>query len=290
MMIKGKTQTVGIFGFPVKHSFSPPMHNAAFEKLGLDFVYLPFCVEPDNLPTAVKAIKALSITGVNITVPHKQKVLEFLDKVDSVAEMIGAVNTIHNQQGKLVGYNTDGTGFINSLREEGQFISRGKSAFLIGAGGAGHALALMLAKEGIEKLYITDIIREKSQVLFNRIKKYFNKCEAEIVDFKEENFSGKIAEVDILLNATPAGMHEGDSSVVKESNLRKDLFVYDVIYNRETALLRSAKQIGAKTLGGLGMLLNQGALAFKIWTGKEAPKELMKEILQKQIHNGSRRL
>ena len=285
MLIKGKTQTVGIFGFPVEHSFSPSMHNAAFEKLGLDFVYLPFCVRPDDLPAAVKAIKALSITGVNITVPHKQNVLGFLDKVDSVAEMIGAVNTIHCQQGELVGYNTDGTGFINSLKEEGQFIPLGKTAFLIGAGGAGHALALMLAEEGIKKLYLTDIIREKSQVLFNRIKKYFNSCTVEIVDFKEECFSEKIAEVDILLNATPTGMHEGDSSVIKENNLRKDLFVYDVVYNRETALLKSAKQKGAKTLGGLGMLLNQGALAFKIWTGKEAPKELMKEVLQKQINN-----
>lgn len=287
MTIKGKTQTVGIFGFPVKHSFSPPMHNAAFEKLGLDFVYLPFCVEPDNLPAAVKAIKALSITGVNITVPHKQKVIEFLDKIDPVAEMIGAVNTVHNEQGKLVGYNTDGIGFINSLREEGQFISRGKSAFLIGAGGAGHALALMLAKEGIERLYLTDVIGEKSHVLFNRIRKYFNTCSVEIVDFDEKYFSARIAEVDILLNATPIGMNDGDSALVKKDNLRKDLFVYDVVYNRETALLKSAKDKGAKTLGGLGMLLNQGALAFKIWTGKEAPKELMKKILQKQIHRNT---
>lgn len=283
MEITGKTKIVGIFGFPVSHSFSPLIHNTAIQELGLDFAYVPFCVKPDNLREACRAIRALDIVGVNVTVPHKQKIMEFLDKIDPIAEMIGAVNTIYNNKGELVGYNTDGVGFINSLKKEGLFDPLGKCAFLIGGGGAGHALAVMLAKEGIKKLLLSDIEPGKSQVLFNRIRKYFNKCEVKVVDFKEKNLCEEMPKVNILLNATPVGMKEGDLSIVRKESLREDLFVYDVVYNRETSLLKCAKQVGAKTMGGLGMLLNQGVLSFKIWTGKDAPIEVMREVLKRQI-------
>ncbi len=285
MVINGKTQIVGIFGFPVRHTFSPLMHNAAFQKRGLNVVYLPFCVKPDDLKKACESIKALGMVGVNITIPHKQKVMDFLDKIDSLAEMIGAVNTVYNDNGKLIGYNTDGQGFINSLTKEGKFVPLGKTAFLIGAGGAGHALAIMLAKEGIKKIFLCDIEIQKSKILHERIKKYFNECEVELVDFEKTRIADKISKADILLNTTPLGMKESDAAIVKKELLRKDMFVYDVVYNRKTALLNDADRIGARTLGGLGMLLNQGALAFKIWTGKDAPVEVMEDVLKSQIVN-----
>ncbi len=279
MMITGKTKIVGLFGYPVEHTLSPYMHNAAFELLGLDYCYIPFNVHPDNLRTAAAAIKILNIGGVNITIPHKEAIIPYLDELDREAELIGAVNTILNKDGKLIGYNTDGKGFVKSLKEKSGIVPKGKSVIIIGAGGAARAIAFSLALEGAEKLLINDIVGEKAKELSCAVSTKTSTEAIYIKDLKEG-----IGEVDILINATPLGMRKEDPLPVLPELLSQGLFVYDIVYNPpETSLLKEAKKRGAKTLGGLGMLLHQGMLSFKIWTGKEPPIDVMRKALESKI-------
>jgi shikimate dehydrogenase len=279
MMITGKTKIVGLFGYPVEHTLSPFMHNAAFESTGLDYCYLPFSVRPEDLNISVGAIKALNIRGVNITIPHKETIIPYLDELDREAELIGAVNTVLNKDGRLIGYNTDGKGFVRSLREEGGIDPEGKKIMIIGAGGAARAIAFTLALEGVGKIFINDIIENKAKELSSAIS---NKISAEAIYIKDPKEG--IGEVDILINATPLGMKKEDPLPVLPELLSQGLFVYDIVYNPpETSLLKEAKKRGAKTLGGLGMLLYQGALSFKIWTGVEPPIDVMKKALENKI-------
>ncbi len=279
MLISGKTKIVGIFGYPIEHTLSPLMHNAAFKKLNLDYVYLPFSVEPAELKKAVESLRSLNIIGVNITIPYKEKVMKYLDEIDKDACLIGAVNTIHNINGLLKGYNTDGEGFISSLVNEARLNLDGKKVLLIGAGGVGKAIAIKLAEKGVERIVITDKIIEKARKLVKHVVHTISDCCVYSLDFNETKVAREISEADILINATPVGMHKNDPYVVNPKLVRKNLFVYDVIYNRNTELLNSAKKIGAKNLGGLGMLLYQGAISFEIWTGKKAPIDTMRKAI-----------
>ena len=279
MLISGKTKIVGIFGYPIEHTLSPLMHNAAFNKLNLDYIYLPFSVEPSELKKAVESLRSLNITGVNITIPHKEKVMKYLDEIDKDACLIGAVNTINNVNGLLKGYNTDGEGFISSLLNEARLKLAGKRVLLIGAGGVGKAIAIKLAEKSVERIVITDKIIEKARKLVRHVVNNISDCYAYSVDFNETKVADEISEADILVNATPLGMHKTDPYVVNPKLLRKDLFVYDVIYNRNTELLNTAKKVGAKNLSGLGMLLYQGAISFEIWTGKKAPIYTMRRVI-----------
>mgnify|MGYP001558976632 FL=1 len=279
MMITGKTKIIGIFGYPVEHTLSPYMHNAAFEAMGLDYCYIPFRVRPENLKTAINSIKALSLQGVNITIPHKEAIIPYLDELDREAELIGAVNTVLNKEKRLIGYNTDGRGFVRSLREDGRIDPRGKKIMIIGAGGAARAIAFTLAIEGAGKIFIKDIIEEKAKELSSAIS---NKIYAEAIYIKD--LKDRIGDVDILINATPLGMKKEDPLPVLPELLSQGLIVYDIVYNPpETPLLKEAKKRGAKTLGGLGMLLYQGALSFKIWTGQEPPVDVMRKELENKI-------
>lgn len=278
-MITGMTKIVGIFGYPIEHTLSPFMHNAAFEALGLDYCYIPFSVHPDNLRSAAAAIKVLNIVGVNITIPHKEAIIPYLDGLDREAELIGAVNTILNKDGKLIGYNTDGRGFIKSLKEEGGVNPKGESVMIIGAGGAARAIAFSLAIERVDKIFINDIISEKAKELSCAVSTKTSTESIHIKDLKEG-----IDEVDILINATPLGMKKEDPLPIATELLSKGLFVYDIVYNPpETPLIKEAKKRGAKTLGGLGMLLYQGALSFNIWTGQEPPVDVMRKAIENKI-------
>lgn len=278
-MITGKTKILGIFGYPVEHTLSPFMHNAAFEALGLNYCYIPLSVSPENLKIAVTSLKALNIVGVNITIPHKEAIIPFLDELDGEAELIGAVNTVLNKEGRLIGYNTDGRGFVSSLREDGKIDPRGKKIIIIGAGGAARAIAFSLALEGAEKIFINDIIGEKAKELSCVLSTKTSTEAIYLKDLKEG-----IGEADILINATPLGMKKEDPLPIPPELLSKGLFVYDIVYNLpETSLLKEAKKRGANTLGGLGMLLYQGALSFKIWTGKEPPIDVMRKALEGKI-------
>lgn len=275
-MISGQTKITGIFGFPIAHTLSPAMHNAAFNALKLDFVYLPFEVQPRDLSKTVEAIRCLGLRGVNVTIPHKKNVMRFLDKIDPLARRIGSVNTIVNKNGFLTGYNTDGSGFLKDIIEKG-FNPKGKTALLLGAGGAGYALAAILSINGAKKIYITDYQTSRATELSKRTPR----SHVIPLDTWKEN----IPDSDILINATPAGMHSGDPLIVKSSELGKNIFVYDLIYHRRTELLHAAAKAGLAHSNGLGMLLNQGSLAFELWTEKRAPTEVMRRALLKALKN-----
>jgi shikimate dehydrogenase len=279
MIITGKTKIVGLFGYPVEHTLSPYMHNAAFEALGLDYCYLPLRVEPKDLKEAVTAIKALNLRGVNVTIPHKEAAIPYLDELDREAALIGAVNTILYAGGRLIGYNTDGRGFVRSLKEKGGIDPKGKRIMVLGAGGAARAIAFSLALEGVEKIFITDIIDKKAIELSSAVS---NKTSTETIYIKD--LKEHIGEVDILINATPMGMKKEDPLPISPELLSERLLVYDMVYNPpKTPLLSEAKARGAKVLGGIGMLLYQGALSFKIWTGQEPPIDVMKKAIENRI-------
>ena len=278
--IKGTTKIVGIIGYPVKHTLSPLMHNSAFRHAGLDYVYIPMEVQPADLKRAVQSMKWLNITGINVTVPYKEEVLSYLDEILTDAGTIGAVNTIHNSNGRLLGYNTDGEGFIASLKNEGKVKTEGKRVVLFGAGGAGRAIGIKLAGAGISAIHIYDIDLIKLEALTKHIKKTYpksNVCAIQARELKEV-----VRNADVLINATPIGMRRGDPCVVEPELLHKKLFVFDVVYNNETKLLKEARKRGIKAINGLGMLVHQGALSFKIWTGREAPFEIMKKAVMKR--------
>lgn len=281
MKLSGSTKIVGLIGYPVEHSKSPVMHNAAFDSLGLDFMYLLFSVRPPYLKEAVMGLRALNIVGANITIPYKEEVMKYLDDITAEAKLIGAVNTIHIQDGKLIGYNTDGQGFITSLLTDGRVKLEGQKVLLIGAGGAGKAVAVKLAERGVERLVITDKIEEKAKALVGRLQENIPDCPVYAMPPGDKEFAKTLFGSTLLINATPVGMKEGDPPIIDPEYLHKGLFVYDVIYNRETPLIEAAKKRGLRTLDGMGMLIHQGAASFEIWTGQKAPIEVMRNrILQ----------
>ncbi|MFH1283046.1 MAG: shikimate dehydrogenase [bacterium] len=278
MNINGKTKVVGIIGSPIEHTLSPRMHNAAFSKLGLDWLYVPFHVSSDGLSKAIMGMRAFGLRGLNVTVPHKESVMEFLDEFDADAKKIGAVNTIANKNNKLIGYNTDCYGFVTSSEKEGSFKAKGKKAVLIGAGGAAKAIAVGLAQQGVQKITIFDIVKFKAEILSEKIKKEFG-CAVNYFEIGETtSLFWVIKEADILINATPVGMKPADKLVVPPGSLHQGLFVYDVIY-KDTPLIKLAKKKKLKHVNGFGMLLYQAAKSLEIWTGKKAPVDVMKKQL-----------
>jgi shikimate dehydrogenase len=273
MDVSGKTKTVGIFGYPVEHTLSPMMHNTAFKALGIDMCYSAFSVAPEHLPDAIKAIKALHFLGVNITVPHKEKVIPLLDKIDSEASFINAVNTIVNKHGKLTGYNTDGRGFMKSLSEKGISVT-GKNIFVAGAGGASRAISYYLSEKA-SKLFLYDINQPKAKKLVNDLGK-IRKNVFLIKNIKD------LDKPYVIINATPLGLRPADPLPVSPDFITSDMVVYDLIY-RNTKFLQEAKKKGAKTIDGSGMLLWQGVLAFEMWTGVKAPVDIMRKALMAGI-------
>lgn len=269
MKISGKTKVVGLFGYPVEHSLSPAMHNAAFEHLNLDYCYVTFSVRPELLEHAVKGIGALNLRGVNVTVPHKEKVIPFLDRVNEEASFIGAVNTILNSDGALVGFNTDGRGFMESLAEAGIALS-GKTVLVIGAGGACRAISYYLSQKAAS-LLIFDIDGNKVSGLVGDLSAIRSNVSRA---WNLESLHG----ADIVINASPLGMKDNDPPPLNLSLITGKITVCDLIY-KETPLLRAASEKGCKTMNGLGMLLHQGVLAFEIWTGIKPPVKIMRAAI-----------
>jgi len=280
MKINGKTKLYGIIGWPVEHTFSPSMHNAAFAALRINAAYVPFAVKPARLKDAVLSLKALNISGANVTVPHKQEVIKFLDKIDPLAKSVGSVNTIKNQNGILAGYNTDGIGFIKDIRRLG-FNPRGKTALVVGSGGAGRAVVEALSWAGAKKIFVTDKFEPLSKALAAKAKN------AVFVPFK--TWADKVEISDILVNATPVGMRKNDPPILGTTFPKKGLFVYDLVYNRKTKLVRDAKKAGLKAYSGIGMLLNQGTAAFEIWTSIKAPVKIMERALKNSVKKSLKR-
>ena len=281
MKIKGSTNIVGLIGHPVEHSFSPPMHNAAFDALGLDYAYVAFDVNPSNLKSAIDGAKSLNIQGFNVTFPHKIEVMKYLDELDDVANLIGAVNTIDFKN--LKGYNTDGIGAIKAIEEVTKV--KDKDVVVAGAGGASRAISFYLAKYGVQSLTILNRNEQKAQNLANDVsesKLIDNVCYDSITEIE-----GYVKNSDILIDTTPLGMdpHIDDEPVVKAEDMHEDLVVFDAVYNpNETVLLKEAIKAGAKPVYGIKMLLYQGAESFEIWTGKKAPIDVMEKALKETLN------
>ena len=281
MNITGSTNIVGLIGNPVEHSFSPQMHNAAFKALNLDYAYVAFDVNPANLKTAVSGAKSLNIKGFNVTIPHKINVINYLNTLDDIAKLIGAVNTIDFKN--LKGYNTDGIGAIKAIEEIDSV--KNKNIVIAGAGGASRAISFYLAKYGADKITILNRNIDKAKNLANDI---LNSNLIE--DIKTDSISqinDYLNDSDILINTTPVGMSPNinDKPIATADNMHDDLIVFDAVYNpNETVLLKEAIKANAKPVYGIKMLLYQGAESFKIWTGQNPPIDVMEEILIKTLN------
>lgn len=283
--IDGHTILIGLMATPIRHSMSPTMHNNVFAKLGLNYAYLAFEVGNDRLEKAIEAIRTLDMRGSNISMPNKQKVIPYLDQLDKSAQLCDAVNTIVNDDGKLTGYTTDGIGFMKSLTDEGLDI-RGKKMTLVGAGGAGTPIAIQAALDGVKEI-----------ALFNRDDSQWAQAEKNVKTINQETdchatlhhlenqteLKEAIAASDIYVDATGCGMKPlEDVAVVNDPSwFHQDMIVFDTVYApRETKLMRIAKQGGVKhVFNGLGMMLEQGAAAFKLWTGKDMPVAYIRQLL-----------
>jgi len=277
-LISGKTQVCGIIGDPIGHSMSPAIHNAAFAKMGIDYMYVPFRVRQEELGKAIEGVRALNIRGLNVTIPHKVAVIPFLDELDPLAERIGAVNTIVNDDGVLTGYNTDATGSLQTLLERG-VEPRGKNTVILGAGGVSRAVSFILAERGAHLVILNRRLElDWAEELASRISQVF-KQEVEALELNKENLAKVLDKADIVVNATSVGMSPNiDETPVSPDLLKPSLIVFDIVYNPiKTRLLREAEAAGAKTISGVDMLVWQGALAFELWTGLKAPVKLMRE-------------
>ena len=280
-MISGRTMVFGLFGYPVEHSFSPGMHNAAFQKLGMDACYVPYAVPPGRLKEAVRAIVPLGMRGLNITVPHKEKVIPFLDDVTEDARLIGAVNTIEVRGERLVGHNTDGRGFLRSLREETNFRPKGRRVLIVGAGGAARAIAFNLALAGTEEVLLSDVDAAKARRLARDLQKA---TVVRSVAVRHGDLRIHARNAHCIINATPLGLHKDDPLPLPRNLILDDHLVCDLVYNPPlTPLLKAARARGARTLSGIGMLFYQGVIAFEVWTGRKAPLSVMRKALVGQM-------
>ena len=281
MKIKGSTNIVGLIGHPVEHSFSPPMHNAAFKALGMEYAYVAFDVNPNDLKSAIDGANALNIKGFNVTIPHKIEVMKYLKELDEVASLIGAVNTIDFKN--LKGYNTDGIGAIKAIEEVTSV--KDKNVVVAGAGGASRAISFYLAKYGVESLTILNRNVDKAQALAEDVLK------SDLIGNVNAGSISKIntflKDADILVDTTPLGMdpHIDDEPIATAEDMHEDLVVFDAVYNpNETVLLKEAIKAGAKPVYGIKMLLYQGAESFKIWTGVDAPIDVMEKALRDTLN------
>ncbi|AGX41717.1 shikimate dehydrogenase [Clostridium saccharobutylicum] len=281
--ITGYTTLIGLLATPIKHTSSPKMHNEAFQYLGLDYAYLAFEVGNDGLEAAVNGLKSMQARGCNVSMPNKTVIHKYLDKLSPAAELTGAVNTVINDNGVLTGTITDGVGYMRSLKERG-FDVIGKKMTIVGAGGAATAIEVQAALDGVKELSIFNRKDEFYERAVETVKKINEKtnCKATLYDLDDkETLRREIADSFIFTNATGVGMKPllGQTYIEKDM-LRPDLIVSDVVYApTKTRLLEIAEEVGCPTINGLGMMLFQGAEAFKLWTGQEMPIEHMKEFL-----------
>jgi len=282
MVISGNARVCAIIGDPVEHSLSPVMHNAAFKKLGLDLVYMAFTVTPKELKIAISDARVMGLKGLNVTMPHKNAVMSYLDDVDQMARNIGAVNTILSHDGRLIGYNTDGNGAIIAMQEN-KIFPKGKKLIILGAGGAAKAIAYQAAQD-VEELVILNRTPEKARKIAESLRRNYDK-KVKIGKLSSTVLKEELKTADILINATSVGMYPNiDRSPVPSDFLSPDLSVMDIVYNPiTTKLLNDAISIGAKVVSGIEMLIYQGSLAFEIWTNCLAPVEVMRNAVLNQI-------
>lgn len=278
----------GLVGHPVRHSLSPAMQNAAFREIGIDAEYLLHDIRPENLVSFLENLRSSKIAGLNVTIPHKIKTKEYLEhkgSLDENARKLGAVNTIKVTPDGLCGFNTDGPGFYRSLVEDLACESEGKTIFILGAGGASHAIALYLG-DGPRHIFVSDIDKEKAGALKEHYAKFYKRDKFEIIAPKD--YPQVMKKAHLIINATPIGMKVEDPSPIDTGLLRPGQYVYDLVYNRPmTQLVKSARIAKCHATTGLGMLLYQGAIAFEIWAKKPAPIAVMKKALREALKSQS---
>lgn len=280
------TKRLGIIGYPLGHSLSPRFQQAALDALGLDVRYEAWETPPDALAECIASLRSPDCLGANVTVPHKETVLPLLDSVDEEAALIGAVNTIVHRNGRLVGYNTDGRGFIQALDKVG-FDPRGAGVLLLGAGGAARAVAFALARHGALAIYIANRTVERARRLAREVNDV--SLVATGLPLTDDSLEAVWGAYELVVNTTTVGMrHTEDetASPLPRRFLSRRLLVYDLVYNPpETTLLQEARSAGARGVGGLGMLVHQGAAAFELWTGKPAPVDVMFTAARKGLQH-----
>lgn len=282
--ITGHTELIGLIATPIRHSKSPMMHNTAFEALGLDYAYLAFDFQPDGLEDAVKGLKALGVRGWNVSMPYKADIIPYLDEISEASRLCQSVNTVVNDNGRLYGTVTDGTGYMASLADNG-FDVRDKKMTVLGCGGAATAICIQAALDGVREISIfnaNDAFFHRAEENAAKINASTN-CVAHAYPLEDtERLRSEIADSALLANATNVGMGklEGISLITDKTMLRPELICTDVIYSpEETAFLRLAKEVGCPTMNGLGMVIFQGAASFKLWTGMDMPIDAVKAVM-----------
>ena len=282
--ISGYTKPFAVLGHPVGHSLSPVMHNAAFEALNMDALYLAFDVPPNRLMDVLESMRHMGFVGVNLTVPHKEIAFREFSDLDESAQLVRAVKTVHFTEDGMTGHNTDGHGFLKAVEEAFGEPVDGRSIFVLGTGGAGRAVALACAQHAVSGITLADLDEERAVKVAAEIEE-LNPLVDVTVAVEPSEQTRTASEADLVVQATPVGMKKDDPSLLGPDAFHENQCVYDLIYMYpQTRLLAVAAECGARTANGLGMLLHQGARAFAVWTGAEAPVDIMREALEKVVY------
>lgn len=279
----GGTRVLGVFGHPIEHSLSPVMQNAALRAMNLDFVYVPFHVLPEKLEEAVAGVRALDLAGVNVTIPHKERIMSFLDEIGDEAKLIGSANTVVNDGGRLFGDSTDGRGFLRSIEAEWGKAD-GNQAVVLGAGGSAKAVAFALAGTGWN-VAIANRTQSRAEELSRALNQAVGQDKSRVVGFEGEVFRESVREADLLVNTTSVGMYpDTDSIPIDPELLHPGLSVYDLVYNpAETRLVGEARARGIRAMTGIKMLVHQGAISLEMWTGQQAPIDVMENAVMVRL-------
>lgn len=286
--ITSKSSLVGLIGWPLEHSLSPIMHNAAFTELEIDWTYVPLPVQPENVEAALKGLAALNFVGVNVTVPHKQAVMRYMDELSEAARLTGAVNTIHIQAGQYFGYNTDADGFLKSLEEAGCY-PQGKRVAVLGAGGAARAVVYALAWRGADAVIVLNRTAARAAFLVDDLADAFPASTLSFEELIPEALAALESNVDLVVNTTSVGMYPdvNTSPWPAEVSIPANTIFCDLVYNPlETVFLAQARAAGAVTIDGLGMLVHQGAYALEKWTGHQVSVEVMRQACLRELTRG----
>ena len=283
MNVLGHTKVLGVFGHPISHSLSPVMHNAAIRALNIDYIYVPFHVLPEDLSKSVEGIRSMQIAGVNVTLPHKESIIEYLDEVSDRSKQIKSVNTVINVGGRLKGDTTDGDGFARSAEAVWGKLD-GCKATILGAGGSAKAVAFALARIGCE-IVIANRTHQRAVQLAECLGMAFETGTFRVAQIDDQALEDEIAKADLLVNTTSVGMRpDVDGIPISPELLRRGLMVYDLIYNpAKTRLIVEAEKRGASAVNGLKMLAYQGAMSFEMWTGIEAPVDVMEQAAERVL-------
>ncbi len=274
----------GVLGWPVDHSLSPPMQNAAIKELGLDWVYVALSVAPRNLGAAIEGVRALGIAGLNITIPHKIAVMEYLDEIDDDARVIGAVNTVRVDGARLIGSNTDAYGFTATVMAEGEMMFPDATVLILGAGGVARAMAAGAAAEGARKVILANRTRSKAEEIAQDFDSIYPSTRFEVVQASAPSLAHAAQRSGLIANATSLGMRPEDPMPIEAESIEPHHVVFDTVYAPpETELLKAARRRGAVCVGGLGMLARQGARALAAWSGLEPDEDLMLSVLRKSV-------